>query len=76
MASIAFQTMRPRHNGRYDAGSIVKIIILHEIKFIVFLFQISLLFVIMCPVNNTPSLVQMIAWRHVGCNGLPQTNLN
>ena len=32
MASIAFQTMRPRHNGRYYAGSIVKIIILHEIN--------------------------------------------
>ena len=37
--------------------------------------QISLKFVLMCPIDNKPALVQVTAWRRTGDKALPETML-
>ena len=57
-------SLRPRQNGRHFADDIFKGIFLNENIWI--LFKISLKFVPKVPINNTPALVQIMAWRRPG----------
>ena len=56
--------LRPRQNGRLFADDSFKRIFLNEN--IRILIKISLKFVPKGPINNCPSLVQMMAWRRPG----------
>ena len=69
MSEIAFHqsylnTLRPRQNGRHFADDILKCIFLNENVWISI--KISLKFVPKGPINNIPSLVQIMAWRRPG----------
>ena len=55
-------TLRPRQNGRHFTDDIFKCIFLYENAWI----PISLKFVPKGPINNIPTLVQMMAWRRPG----------
>ena len=57
-------TLRPRQNGRHFADDIIKCIFLNENVWISI--RISLKFVHRGPINNIPSLVQIMAWRRPG----------
>ena len=57
-------TLGPRQNGRHFADDIFKCIFLNENVRI--LIKISLRFVPKGPINNIPSLVQIMAWRRPG----------
>ena len=57
-------TLRPRQNGRHFPDDIFKCILLNENVWIPI--QISLEFVPKGPINNIPSLVQIMAWRRSG----------
>ena len=57
-------TLRPRHNGRHFADDVFKCIFVNENGWI--LLKISLKFVPKGPINNIPSLVQVMAWRRPG----------
>ena len=57
-------TLRPRQNGRHYADDIFKCIFLNENVQISI--KISLKFVPKVPINNIPSLVQIMAWRRSG----------
>ena len=57
-------TLKPRQNGRHFADDTFKRIFVNEIVSI--LIEISLKFVPKGPINNIPSLVQIIAWRRPG----------
>ena len=57
-------TLRPRQNGRHFADDIFKCILLNENVWIPN--KISLKFVPKGPMNNIPSLVQIMAWRRPG----------
>ena len=57
-------TLRPRQNGRHFADAIFKCILLNENVWI--LNKILLKFVPKGPINNIPSLVQIMAWRRPG----------
>ena len=57
-------TLRPRQNGRHFADDVLKCIFLNESVWI--LLKISLKFVPKGPINNIPSLVQVMAWRRPG----------
>ena len=59
-----FNTLRPRQNGRHFADDIFKCIFLNENVRI--LIKISLKVVPKGPINNIPSLVQIMAWRRPG----------
>ena len=59
-----FNTLRPRRDGRHFPDDIFNCIFLNEKVWI--LIQISLKFVPKGPINNIPSLVQMMAWRRPG----------
>ena len=59
-----FNTLRPRRNGRAFADDIFKCIFLNENVRIPI--EISLKFVPKGPINNIPSLVQIMAWRRQG----------
>ena len=59
-----FNTLRPRQNGRRFADDTFKCIFLKEIVGISII--ISLKFVPKGPINNNPSLVQIMAWRRSG----------
>ena len=56
----SFNTMRPRQIGRHFADDIFKWIFLNENVWI--LIKISLKFAPKGPINNSPSLVQLMAW--------------
>ena len=60
----ALNTWRPRQNGRHFADNVFKCIYLNENVWI--LLKISLKFVPKGPVNNIPSLVQVMAWCRPG----------
>ena len=62
MIDVPFITLRPRQNGRHFADDIFKRIFLNENIWIPI--QISLKFVPEGSINNIPSLVQTMAWRH------------
>ena len=57
-------TLRPRQNGRHCADDIFKCILLNGNVWIPN--KISLKFVAKGPINNIPSLVQIMAWRRPG----------
>ena len=61
---LAFNTLRPRRNGRHFADDIFKCIFLNENVWIPF--KISLKFVPKGAINNIPALVQIMAWRRSG----------
>ena len=61
---ISVNTLRPRQNGRHSTDDIFKCIFLNENVWI--LLKISLKFVLKGPINNIPSLVQIMAWRRPG----------
>ena len=62
--SYSFNSLRPRQNGRYFPDDIFKYIFLNENVWISI--KISLKFVPKVPINNIPSLVQIMAWRRPG----------
>ena len=57
-------TLGPRQNGHHFADDIFKCIFLNENVWISI--KILLKFVPKGPINNIPSLVQIMAWRHPG----------
>ena len=57
-------TLRPRQNGRHFADDIFKCIFLNENVWIPL--KTSLAFVPKGPINNIPTLVQVMAWRRPG----------
>ena len=57
-------TLRPRQNGRHFADDVLKCIFLNENVWISL--KISLKYVPKGPINNIPSLVQIMAWRRPG----------
>ena len=59
-----FNTWRPRQNGRHFADDIFKCIFLNENIWTPV--KVSLNFVPKGPINNIPSLVQIMAWRRSG----------
>ena len=61
---IPVNTLRPRQNGPHFPDDIFKWIFLNEIVWI--LISISLKFVPRGPINNIPTLVQVMAWRRPG----------
>ena len=64
-------TLRPRHNGRHFEDDIFKCIFLNENVWIPI--KISLKFVPKGPINYTPALVQIMAWRRPGDKPLSET---
>ena len=59
-----FNSLRPRQNGRRFADDTFKHIFLNENVRISI--KISMKFVTKGPMNNNPSLVQIMAWRRSG----------
>ena len=58
------RTLRPRRNRRHFADAIFKCICLNENVWISI--KISLKFIPKGPINNIPTLVQIMAWRRPG----------
>ena len=69
--SSFMNSLRPRHNGRHFADDTFKCIFLNENVWIPI--TISLKFVPMGPINNIPTLVQIMAWRRPGDKPLSET---
>ena len=63
-SSISLITLRPRQNGRHFADDVFKCIFLNENVWTSL--KISLKFLPKGPINNIPSLVQIMAWRRPG----------
>ena len=61
---VAVNTLRPRQNGRHFTDDIFKGIFLNEVVWI--LLKISRGIFPKVPINNVPSLVQIMAWRRTG----------
>ena len=59
-----FNTLRPRQDGRHFPDDVFKWIFLNENVWISI--NISLKFVPRVPINNIPTLVQVMAWRRQG----------
>ena len=70
---ILLNTLRPRQNGRHFADDTFKRIFLNENVRISI--KISLKFVPKGPINNNPSLVQVMAWRRPGDKPLSEAML-
>ena len=68
--SASVNTLRPRQNGRHFADTVFKCIFLNENVWISL--KISLKFVPKVPINNIPSLVQAMTWRHSGDKSLSE----
>ena len=68
--SNCLNTLRPRQNGRHFPDDIFKWIFLNENVWISI--NISLKFVRRDPINNIPTLVQIMAWRLPGDKPLPE----
>ena len=66
-------TLRPRQNGRHFPDDSFKWIFLN--KFIPISIEVSLKFVPKGPINNIPSLVQIMAWRRPGDKPLSEPML-
>ena len=66
-------TLRPRQNGRHFPDDIFKWIFLNENVWISI--NISLKFVPRGPINNIPTLVQVMAWRRPGDKPLSEPML-
>ena len=72
--SAMINTLRPRQNGRHFADDIFKCIFLNENVWIQI--EISLKFVPKGPINNNPSLVQIMAWCRSGDKPLSEPMIN
>ena len=59
-----FNTLRPRQNGRHFPDDILNALFKNENAWI--LINISLKFVLKCPFNDIPALVQIMTWRRPG----------
>ena len=66
-------TLRPKQNGRHFADDIFKCFSLNEN--VSLRIKISLEFVPKGPINNFPTLVQIVAWRHPGDKPLSEPML-
>ena len=62
--NYSVNTLRPRQNGRHFPDDIFKLIFLNEN--ILISINISLTFIPRGPINNIPTLVQVMAWRRPG----------
>ena len=62
--NLRVNTLRPRQNGRHFPDDIFKCIFLNENVWISI--GISLKFAPMGPINNIPTLVQVMGWRRPG----------
>ena len=69
-----FNTLRPRQNDRHVPDDIFKWIFLHENVRISI--RISVNFVSKVPIDNKPTLVQIMAWRQPGDKPLSYTSKN
>ena len=69
-SKLTLNTLRPRQNGCHFTDKVCKCIFLNENVWI--LLTISLKFVPKCPINNIPSLVQIMAWRRPGDKSLSE----
>ena len=63
-------TLRPSQNGRHFADAIFECIFVNENVWI--LIEISLKFVPKGPINNIPSLVQIMVWHRPGAKPLSE----
>ena len=70
---VLSNTLRPKQNGWHFADDIFKCFFLNENLWITS--QISLKFVPKGPINNIPSLVQIMAWRHPGGKPLSEPTM-
>ena len=70
---VMINTLRPRQNERHFPDDILKCIFLNEIVWIPI--KISLKFVPKGPINNIPSLVQIMVWRRPGDKPLSEPML-
>ena len=68
--AIIINTLRPRQNGRHFADDIFKCIFLNQNVWIPI--KISLKFVPKGPINNIPSLVQIMVWHRPGAKPLSE----
>ena len=68
-----FNTLGPRRNRRHFADDIFKCIFLDENVLISI--KISLKFIPKDPINNIPTLVQIMAWRRPGDKPLSEPML-
>ena len=68
---INFNTLRPRQNGRHFADDIFYCIFMKENVWIPI--TISWKFVPKGPINNIPTLVQIMAWRRLGDKPLSES---
>ena len=66
-------TLRPRQNGRHFPDDILKCIFLNENVWISI--KISQKFDPKGPINNSPALIQIMAWRRPGDKPLSETML-
>ena len=66
-----FNTLRPRQNGHHFADDILKCISLNA--YVSISIENSLNFVHMCPVNNIPASVQIMAWHRPGDKPLSES---
>ena len=73
MGQSPVNTLRPKQNGRHFADDILKCIFLNENVWIPN--NISLKFVPKGLINNTPALVQVMAWRRPGDKPLSEAML-
>ena len=64
LQSLMFNTLRPRQDGRHFPDDIFKCIFFNENVLITI--KISLTFVPKGPINDIPTLVQIMAWRRPG----------
>ena len=69
----SINTLRPKQNGRHFADDLFKCIFLNEDVWIPT--KNSLTFVPEGPINNIPTLVQIMAWRHSGDKPLSESML-
>ena len=69
---LVLNTLWQKQNGRHFADDIFKYIFLNANEWI--LINISLTFVPKGPVNNIPTLVQIMAWYHPGVKPFIWTN--
>ena len=69
-ACLDLNTLRLRQNGCHFADNIFTCIFFNENVWI--LIKISLKFVLRCPINNIPALVQIMAWCRPGDKPWPE----
>ena len=62
---MILNTLRPRQNGRHLPDAILKCIFFLNENVSISI-KISLEFILKCPINNIPALVQILAWCRLG----------